>query len=79
MKMAKMSTRNKCPYKLLSFCLVAGVPYHVRVYSLNEGIRGGYCSTTDFGDQLGKYTTPFRLPFKPNVTSIHSSSKQYSQ
>ena len=41
-------------YKLLSFSLVAGVPYHVRVYSLNEGIRGGYCSTTDFGDQLGK-------------------------
>ena len=31
---------------------VAGVPYHVRVYTDDMNGRGRHCVTTDFGDQL---------------------------
>lgn len=37
----------------VNLLLAAGFPYHVRVYAKNPCGCGGYCTTTDFGDQLG--------------------------
>ena len=59
--------------------LVAGVPYHVRVYAenVNGGSRGMYCTTTDFGDQLGKVAkSPLKflcLNLNNIMSTLHSA------
>ena len=59
--------------------LAAGVPYHVRVYAenVNGGSRGMYCTTTDFGDQLGKLTkSPLKflcLNLNNVISTLHSA------
>ena len=61
--------------------LAAGVPYHVRVYAENVNggsrSRGMYCTTTDFGDQLGKLTkSPLKflcLNLNNVISTLHSA------
>ena len=46
--------KRVCALKRACTFSAAGVPYHVRVYAENIYGRGGYCMTTDFGDQLSR-------------------------